>query len=50
MMKPDCEEHWFGGYAKHHIVRALHHGSESDYAKGEQIAKDIYAPVIESTA
>jgi D-apionate oxidoisomerase len=40
---------WFGGvYAKHHIVCALHHGPESDYAKGEQIAKDIYAPVMES--
>jgi D-apionate oxidoisomerase len=40
---------WFGGvYAKHHIVCALHHGPESDYAKGEQVAKDIYAPVMES--
>jgi hypothetical protein len=40
---------WFGGiYAKQHIVCALHHGPEEDYAKGEAIAKDIYAPVMES--
>ncbi|MEM6428456.1 MAG: phosphogluconate dehydrogenase C-terminal domain-containing protein [Deinococcota bacterium] len=40
---------WFGGiHAKQHIVCALHHGPEEDYAKGEQIAKDIYAPVMES--
>lgn len=38
---------WFGGvHAKHHIVCALHHGPESDYAKGEQIARAIYAPVM----
>lgn len=40
---------WFGGVdAKQHIVCALHQGHESDYAKGEQIAKHIYAPVLES--
>lgn len=40
---------WFGGVkAKHHIVCALHHGPEEDYAKGEQIAKDMYAPVMKS--
>jgi D-apionate oxidoisomerase len=45
----DAKNDWFGGvYAKHDIVCALHHGPESDYAKGEQIAKDIYAPVMES--
>ncbi len=45
----DAKNDWFGGvYAKHHIVCALHYGPESDYAKGEQIARDIYAPVMES--
>lgn len=38
---------WFGGvHAKHHIVCALHKGPEEDYAKGEQIARDMYAPVM----
>jgi hypothetical protein len=38
---------WFGGVvAKHHIVCALHHGPEADYAKGEKIARDMYAPVL----
>lgn len=40
---------WFGGvHAKHHIVCALHHGPEGDYAKGEKLAMDMYAPVIKS--
>lgn len=44
---------WFGGvYAGQHIVCALHHGPEEDYAKGEQIAIDMYGndygPVIQS--
>jgi hypothetical protein len=38
---------WFGGVrAKHHIVSALHHGREADYALGDQIARDMYAPVM----
>ncbi len=38
---------WFGGVkAKQHIVCSLHHGSESAYAKGERIARAIYAPVM----
>ncbi len=40
---------WFGGiHAKQHIVCALHHGPEADYAKGEAIARAIYAPVLNS--
>jgi D-apionate oxidoisomerase len=40
---------FFGGvHAKHDIVCALFHGPESDYAKGEKVAKDMYAPVLES--
>ncbi|MBC7813689.1 MAG: semialdehyde dehydrogenase, partial [Burkholderiales bacterium] len=38
---------WFGGTkAKMHIVSALHSGKEDDYAKGDQIARDMYAPVM----
>ena len=40
---------WFGGvYAKQHIVCALHHGPEEAYAVGEALARDIYAPVMNS--
>ena len=38
---------WFGGVkAKHHIVSALHRGPEADWAKGDQLARDMYAPVL----
>ena len=40
---------WFGGiHAKQHIVCALHRGPEEAYDVGEAIAKDIYAPVMNS--
>ncbi len=43
---PAALHDWFGAYkAKQSIVCALHHGPEADYAKGEAIAKVIYAPV-----
>jgi len=39
----------FGGFkAKQHIVSALMQGPEEDYAKGEEIAKVIWAPVMRS--
>lgn len=43
----DEETDWFGGQGRdpQDIVCALHQGSEDDYAKGEVIAQDIYAPV-----
>jgi hypothetical protein len=45
----DAKNDWFGGvYARQDIVCALYHGPESDYAKGEVLAKVIYAPVVES--
>ncbi len=38
---------WFGGVkAKHHIVSALHYGPEADWDKGDRIARDMYAPVM----
>ncbi len=45
----EAKQDWFGGvHAAQDIVCALHQGSESDYAKGEAIAKHIYAPVLDS--
>lgn len=38
---------WFGGiHAKQHIVCALHSGPEEAYARGEAIARAMYAPVL----
>lgn len=38
---------WFGGVkAKHHIVSALHRGPEEDWGKGDEVARDMYAPVL----
>ncbi|NJO83816.1 MAG: NAD(P)-binding domain-containing protein, partial [Blastochloris sp.] len=38
---------WFGGVkAKHHIVSALHRGPEADWTRGDQLARDMYAPVM----
>ncbi len=40
---------FFGGIAaKQHIVSALMQGPESDYARGEEVAKVIWAPVMRS--
>lgn len=40
---------WFGGvYAKQDIVCALHRGPDADYAKGEALARAMYAPVMQS--
>ena len=40
---------WFGGVtAAQHIVNALHHGSEEDYATGEALAKVMYGPILGS--
>jgi len=42
-----AQRDWFGGVkAKQNIVCSLHHGPEKDYAKGEVIARTIFAPVL----
>ena len=44
---PTAMTDWFGGIkAKQSVVCALHQGPESDYAKGEAIARAIYAPIL----
>ena len=45
--EPEARQDWFGGAkAKQNIVCALHQGPEEDYAKGEAIARAIFAPVM----
>jgi hypothetical protein len=46
---PAAKRDFFGGIAaKQHIVSALMQGPESDYARGEAVAKTIWAPVMRS--
>jgi len=42
---PEARRDWFGGKAKQSIVCALYHGPEEDYARGEAVARAIFAPV-----
>ncbi|HEY82429.1 MAG TPA: prephenate dehydrogenase/arogenate dehydrogenase family protein [Dehalococcoidia bacterium] len=42
----EAQRDWFGGVkAKQNIVCSLHQGPEEDYAKGEALARAIFAPV-----
>ena len=44
---PEAQQDFFGGdRAKQSIVCSLHQGPEEDYAKGEAIARAIYAPIL----
>jgi hypothetical protein len=44
---PEARRDYFGGIkAKQNIVCALFHGPEEDYARGEAIARRMYAPVM----
>jgi len=47
---PEYGEDWFGGQneAEQDIVCALHQGPGDDYARGEALARAIYAPVRRS--
>jgi hypothetical protein len=45
--EPEARQDWFGcTKAKQHIVCSLHQGPEEDYAKGEAVARVIFAPVM----
>lgn len=46
----DPNPDWFGGNGRdpQDVVCALHAGDEEEYARGEAIARDIYAPVDET--
>jgi len=43
---PEARGDYFGGLAKQHIVCALMQGPEADYARGERLARDMFAPVM----
>jgi hypothetical protein len=43
---PEALKDFWGGKAKQNIVCALMQGSESDYAKGERLARKIFSPII----
>lgn len=46
---PEAKKDFFGGVkAKQNIVCALMQGPDEDYAKGEDLARAMYAPVIRS--
>ena len=46
---PEAQQDFFGGdKARQSIVCSLHQGPEEDYARGEAIARVIYAPVRQS--
>jgi len=43
----EAQRDWFGGVkAKQNIVCSLHQGPDKDYARGEAIARTIFAPVL----
>jgi len=43
---PEARRDCFGGKAKQHVVLALMQGPEADYARGEQIVRAMFAPVM----
>ena len=44
---PEAQNDWFGAaHAKQNIVCALHSGREEEYARGEALARAMYAPVM----
>jgi len=43
---PDARRDFWGGKARQNIVCALMQGSESDYARGEKIARKMFAPIL----
>lgn len=45
---PEARRDFFGGKARQNIVCALMQGPESDYARGEAIARRMFAPVLRS--
>lgn len=42
----EARQDFWGGVAKQNIVCALMQGSDDDYAKGEKIAREMFAPII----
>lgn len=45
---PEARSDFWGGVAKQHIVCALIQGGEDDYARGERLARLMFAPVMDA--
>jgi hypothetical protein len=45
-MEPEARGDFWGGVAKQNIVCALMQGTQDDYAKGERIARVMFAPIL----
>jgi len=45
---PEARADFWGGVARQNIVCALMQGTESDYQKGERIARKMFAPIIDA--
>jgi hypothetical protein len=45
-IEPSARNDFWGGKARQNLVCALVQGSEEDYARGEKIARVIFAPII----
>jgi hypothetical protein len=43
---PEARKDFWGGVAKQNIVCALMQGTDSDYEKGEQLSRKMFAPII----
>ncbi len=43
---PEAQKDFWGGVAKQNIVCALMQGTDSDYEKGEQLSRKMFAPII----
>jgi hypothetical protein len=43
---PEARNDFWGGVAKQNIVCALMQGTDSDYEKGEQLSRKMFAPII----
>jgi hypothetical protein len=43
---PEARNDFWGGAAKQHIVCALMQGTDADYARGEALARRMFAPVM----
>lgn len=44
--EPEARRDFFGGVAAQNVVCALMQGPESDYARGEQLVRRMFAPVL----
>jgi hypothetical protein len=46
-VEPEAQMDFFGGVARQNVVCALMQGPEGDYARGEQVVRRMFAPVMD---